>query len=179
MRSHALRSLVFVMCLASAGACAQSDDVRLAPEFTSRATADWINSPPLKIAAFQGKVVLLEVWTFDCWNCQRSLPWLKSAAERLGPKGLRLVGVHTPEFPRERVLENVQAQVRDRGIAWPVMIDNDGAYWKALGNQFWPQFYVIDKRGLIRASLAGETHDGDFNARAIEGLIGELLAEPG
>jgi len=58
------------------------------------------------------------------------------------------------------------------------MIDNDFSYWKALANQYWPAFYLIDKRGQLRYRFAGETHSGDRRALEIERRIGELIAEP-
>src|SRR5436305_14411692 len=38
----------------------------------------WINSEPLTLSQLQGKVVLVEFWTFDCYNCQNVMPSLKS-----------------------------------------------------------------------------------------------------
>lgn len=46
----------------------------LAPEFTHTAPDDWLNSPPLTLESLRGKVVLLDFWTFACWNCYRSFP---------------------------------------------------------------------------------------------------------
>ena len=60
----------------------------------------------------------------------------------------------------------------------PVMIDNDFSYWRALGNRYWPAYYIIDKKGDIRAVFYGETHDGDERAVNIEKTIKALLAEP-
>jgi len=148
-----------------------------AADFTHAAESDWINSAPLSLADLRGHPVLLDFWTFDCWNCYRSIPWLKTVEARFAPDGLRVVGVHTPEFDRERVRENVVAKVREYGIAHPVMLDNDASYWRAMGNRYWPAFYLLDGNGNIRAVFAGETHAGDRQAEAIEVAIGELLKE--
>lgn len=149
-----------------------------APEFTHRAAADWINSPPLTLAALRGQVVLVDFWTFACWNCYRSFPWLNALDARWHDRGLRVVGVHTPEFSHERVRDNVEAKVAEYGLRHPVMLDNDFSYWNAMGNRYWPAFYLLDKRGRIRAHYAGETHRGDAQARRIEADIETLLAEP-
>ncbi len=45
-------------------------------------------------------------------------------------------------------------------------------------NRYWPTFYLIDKRGIIRHIFIGETHAGDRRAVVIEAAIRELLAEP-
>ncbi len=148
-----------------------------APQFTARAANDWINSAPRTIESYKGKVLLIDVWTFDCWNCYRSFPWLRDVEARLGPRGLEVLGVHSPEFDHERDRRRVAAKAREFGITHPVMIDNDFAYWKALDNQYWPAFYVIDRQGAIRGRFVGETHSGDRRARQIESLIATLLAE--
>lgn len=149
-----------------------------APEFTHADADEWINSEPLSLADLRGQVVMLDFWTFDCWNCYRSFPWLKGLEARLADADFTVIGVHTPEFAHERVRANVVAKVEEFGLHHPVMIDNDFSYWKAMGNRYWPAFYVIDKRGHVRGRFIGETHAGDRRARAIEALIEELLAEP-
>jgi thiol-disulfide isomerase/thioredoxin len=42
------------------------------------ATAQWLNSPPLTSEDLRGKVVLVEFWTYDCINCQHTLPYVKA-----------------------------------------------------------------------------------------------------
>lgn len=148
-----------------------------APEFTQTGPAAWINSPPLRLAELRGRVVLIDVWTFACWNCYRSFPWLKAVEARFGPDGLVVVGIHSPEFDRERDPEAVAAKVREFGLGHPVMIDNDHRYWEALGNRYWPAFYLIDRQGRIRERFVGETHAGEPQAQRIEAAIAALLAE--
>ena len=67
-----------------------------------------------------------------------------------------IVGVHSPEFGSEAVLENVQQATRDLGVAWPVVQDNDHAIWNAYHNNYWPRVYLIDKRGNIIYDHIGE-----------------------
>jgi thiol-disulfide isomerase/thioredoxin len=84
-----------------------------APEFTHSGAEAWINSPPLSLKALRGNVVLIDFWTFDCWNCYRSFAWLKSVEDRYEPDGLKVIGVHTPEFKRERIRANVEGKVAE------------------------------------------------------------------
>ena len=169
--------IVGFLLLALAGPLAAAEP-KAAPEFTHRAAVDWINSKPLRLADLRGRVVLIDIWTFECWNCYRSFPWLKSVEDRFGPEGLTVIGVHSPEFDREREREAVVEKVREFDLPHPVMIDNDFSYWKALGNRFWPTYYLLDKQGRIRHRFIGETHQGDRQAREIEQAIERLLAEP-
>jgi thiol-disulfide isomerase/thioredoxin len=118
----------------------------------------WVNSEPLELAKLgaQGKIVLVDFWTFGCYNCTNTLPYLKQWWIKYKDQGLVIVGVHTPEFDSERVLENVQNAVKEQQISWPVVQDNDYAIWQAYGNHYWPHFYLVDERGQIIYDHIGE-----------------------
>jgi thiol-disulfide isomerase/thioredoxin len=156
---------------------AQAFEQRPLPEFTSIDPADWFNSKPLVSADLRGKVVLIDVWTFGCWNCYRSFPWLKAMEARLADQPFQVIGIHSPEFEHERDRDNVAAKIAEFGLEHPVMLDNDFAYWRRLHNRYWPAFYLVDKNGTIRHLHVGETHEGDARALRIEQQIGELLDE--
>jgi thiol-disulfide isomerase/thioredoxin len=148
------------------------------PPFTRSDAASWLNSPPLTVDQLRGQVVLLDVWTFGCWNCTGSIPWLKALEQRLAGSAFRIVGIHSPEFAHERDASAVAAEVRKLGLHHAIMLDNDLAYWAALENRYWPAFHLVDRRGHLRAVYIGETHDGDAQAQRIEENIRALLVEP-
>lgn len=148
---------------------------RILPEFTHTGSADWINSPPLTAAQLRGKVVLVEFWAFDCINCVRSAPWIKSIASRYARAGLVVIGVHTPELSQEKVADNVRAAAKRLEITYPVMIDADYSFWNAMDNRYWPAFYVIGVNGRVRAQSFGELHIGESSALQLEGIIKQLL----
>lgn len=147
------------------------------PEFTQTKADQWINSAPLKRADLRGNVLLIDVWSYGCWNCYRSFPWLHTLEKRFGDDGLKVIGIHTPEFDREKKRENVVEKTKEFNVTNPVMLDNDFAYWKSLGNRYWPTFYIVDKQGQVRGKFIGETHPGDARARRVEALLSQLLAE--
>ena len=149
-----------------------------AAEFHHNETQDWINSEPLVLDDLKGKVVLLDFWTFDCWNCYHSFPWMNNLEKRYQDKGLQVIGVHTPEFSHEKIRSNIEEKVKEFELHHPIMIDNDFTYWRAMHNKYWPAFYVIDKQSNVRAVYFGETHEGDARAKRIEDTIQQLLAEP-
>ena len=162
--------------LFSSISCAKESVIE-APEFTHPSPDDWINSKPLKISDLKEKVVLLDVWTFECWNCYRSFPWLNSLEKKFKDTDFRVIGIHSPEFKHEHDREKVIAKVKEFELHHPVMMDNDFSYWKALNNRYWPAFYLVDKKGKIRGKFFGETHEGDRNAKKIEAAITLLLKE--
>jgi thiol-disulfide isomerase/thioredoxin len=164
--------LIVLACAAQAGTRAP---VSTAPEFTHSRADEWINSKPLALSSLRGKIVLVEFWTFDCINCLRSAAWVKKVASEKSERGLVVVGVHTPELPQERDVSNVRQAVGKLGIKYPVMIDGDYSYWKAMGNQYWPAFYLIDADGKLRSTAIGEMHVGESRALQLERMIDELL----
>src|ERR1700750_2263641 len=100
--------------------------------------------------------VLVDFWTYDCYNCVNTLPYVTKLYETYKDKGLVVVGIHTPEFPFERSAGNVQAALKRHGITYPVAQDNDSATWNAWRNQYWPAQYIVDQHGNIVFSHAGE-----------------------
>ncbi|MEI6660052.1 MAG: redoxin family protein [bacterium] len=127
---------------------------------------------PITIAELKGKVVLLDIWTYSCINCQRTLPYVKSWYDKYKDQGLVIIGVHTPEFGFEKVQDNVQKAVYGFGIKYPVVLDNEYATWTALGNQYWPRKYLIDIDGYIVYD-----HIGEGNYDVTEKEIQRALAE--
>lgn len=148
-----------------------------APELTHSAPRDWINSRPLKLTELEGRVVLVDFWAYGCWNCRRSLPWVKALAAQFSDDGLVVLGVHTPEFKYEMDRGGVRRHVEQLGLEHPVMLDNDFSYWNAMDNRYWPTFYLIDKSGRVRDRVIGEVLPGSDKARRIEALLRTLLAE--
>jgi thiol-disulfide isomerase/thioredoxin len=145
------------------------------PEFTHRAAADWLNSAPLQLADLRGQVLLVEFWTFDCINCRNTLPWLKAIHDEYAAHGLRVISVHTPELPQERDPDNVRAAVEELGVTYPVMIDEDFSYWRALNNRYWPAFYLVGRDGHIADTAIGELHKGHRRGDEMEAAIRKLL----
>jgi thiol-disulfide isomerase/thioredoxin len=145
-------------------------DLGAAPELTNSV---WLNTPePLRLADLRGKVILLEMWTFDCVNCQPTLPVLNGWYDKYSSAGLVIIGNHYPEFPREANLDNLKQAVQEDGIKYPVAQDNDGATWIAYENEFWPTMYLIDKKGEIRYVRIGEG-GYDLTETAIQTLLDE------
>ena len=146
-----------------------------APEF--RGLKEWQNTPdgkPLSLAGLQGKVVIVDFWTYSCINCLRTLPHLKAWDKAYRRAGLTIVGVHAPEFAFERVPSNVRSAVKRLGIRYPVALDNDFQTWRAYSNDYWPAKYLIDKTGRVRYTHFGEGAYGETESW-IRRLLGEKL----
>ena len=116
----------------------------------------WLNSPPLTATDVEGKVVLVDFWTYTCINWLRTLSYVRSWAEKYHDRGLVTVGVHTPEFPFEQHVDNVRQAVKDMRVEYPVAIDSDYGVWRAFSNHYWPAVYIADAQGRIRHHQFGE-----------------------
>lgn len=144
------------------------------PAMPSLAGAEqWINSAPLDAAAVKGKVVLVDFWTWDCINCQRSLPHVIDWSRKYADRGLVVIGVHTPEYAYEHDIGTLRERVARLGIDFPVAADNDYRIWNAWGNQFWPAHYFVDRKGQVRYA-----HFGEGKYAEQEQVIQQLLEEP-
>jgi cytochrome c biogenesis protein CcdA/thiol-disulfide isomerase/thioredoxin len=131
-------------------------------------------SMPLMMENLRGKVVLVDFWTYSCVNCVRTLPYLKDWYQKYKDRGLVIVGVHTPEFEFEKSTANVARAIKELGVTWPVVQDNNYKEWTAYGNQYWPAHYFIDANGHVRYFHFGE---GEYDVS--EKVIQELLKEAG
>jgi len=134
----------------------------------------WLNSPPLNNKALQGKVVLVNFWTYSCINSLRELPYMKAWAAKYKDAGLVVIGVHAPEFGFEKDPANVKKAVADLKVPYPVPIDSNHSIWRAFRNEYWPADYIVDAKGQLRYHHFGE---GEY-ARS-ERVIQTLLRENG
>jgi thiol-disulfide isomerase/thioredoxin len=166
--------LVFAVLVGLLGTLAFSSISRVyaiqAPEIVS---PTWLNSEPLQLDQLRGKVVMVEFWTFGCWNCRNIEPYVKEWHEKYAKQGLVVIAVHSPEFKYEYDVEKVKDYIREHRIPYAVPIDNEFQNWRQYRNRYWPTLYVIDKKGTIQYTRVGE---GGY--RQTEEIIQRLLAEP-
>jgi len=100
------------------------------------------------------------------------IPQLRAWHERYASNGLTIVGVHSPEFFRERSRDNVASAVERLGVRYPVVQDNDFAIWKRYGVWAWPTAVLVDREGIVRFQ-----HIGEGAYEHTEALIQRLIGE--
>jgi len=133
----------------------------------------FVNSDPFQIKDYVGeKVILLDILTYSCINCQRTFPYLRDWYKKYEDDGFIIIAIHTPEFAFEKKIENVREQMKKFGLDFPVVLDNDYATWNAYGNKYWPRKYLIDIYGNVVYDHIGE---GEYDVT--ERKIQELLKE--
>jgi thiol-disulfide isomerase/thioredoxin len=142
---------------------------------------EWLNSEPLSPAELCGHVVLVNFWTLTCINWLRQEPHVRAWSQTYRNDGLVVIGVHTPEFSFEHEIDPVRQATNERGIDYPVALDNDYEIWSAFDNNYWPALYFVDTDGVIRDEHFGEGRY-EQSERLIQGLLGverELVSVEG
>ncbi len=125
-----------------------------APEFPEG--LDWINvSDPLTIDDLEGKIVLLDFWTYGCINCMHIIPDMLQLEEEFGDQ-LVIIGVHSAKFENEGQTDNIREIVQRYGVIHPVVNDVDFGIWRTYGVRAWPTMVLIDPLGKIVGGRAGE-----------------------
>jgi thiol-disulfide isomerase/thioredoxin len=132
---------------------------------------EWLNSEPLGPAELRGHVVLVDFWTLTCINWLRTQPYVRAWSRAYRNDGLVVIGVHTPEFSFEQEFDRVRQATKERGIDYPVAIDNDYAVWSAFDNHYWPALYFVDADGIIRDHHFGEGRY-ERSERVLQRLLG-------
>jgi thiol-disulfide isomerase/thioredoxin len=146
-----------------------------------RGATEWLNSEQLAPTELLGHVVLVDFWTLTCINWLRTEPYIRAWSQAYRNDGLVVVGVHTPEFSFEHEIERVRQATKERGIDYPVAVDNDYEIWRAFDNHYWPALYFVDADGIIRGHHFGEGHYEQLE-RVIQRLLGverELVSVEG
>lgn len=143
-----------------------------APDFPDKLL--WLNSPPLTMKSLEGKIVLVDFWTYSCINCQRTLPYLKKWWDKYQKSGFVLIGVHSPEFEFEKDPDNVKEALKKYQVDWPVVLDNKMEIWNSYANHYWPAKYLVDHQGKIIY-----THFGEGNYLETEMKIQSALKDGG
>jgi DNA-binding beta-propeller fold protein YncE len=152
-----------------------------APEITGG--RGWLNTDkPLSLAALNGKVVLLDFWTYGCINCIHIIPDLKRLEAKY-PRELLVIGVHSAKFDNEKETENIRRIIMRYEIEHPVYNDADFKVWQSYGVRAWPTQILIDPAGYVIGAVSGE---GNYElidqavAKTVEDFRkrGELNEEP-
>jgi peroxiredoxin len=132
-----------------------------APDFSGTA----LDGRKVALSQFKGKnPVLLSFYADFCPPCRKDFEHLKGLDARLGPKGLRIVGVSMDD-DRNTALNIPKAT----GVRFPVVFDPGSGIGKKYGVQALPHTVVIDRDGKVQAEVIGL--EPDKVDRALEQVL--------
>jgi peroxiredoxin len=111
----------------------------------------------VSLASYRGKVVVLNFWASWCAPCREEMPDLGELAHILKPeKDIALVTISVDSGPDE-VRDLLKTLLREEP-PFPVLFDPNGdqIVGPKYGTHQFPETWLIDKRGVIRARFDGQ-----------------------
>jgi cytochrome c biogenesis protein CcmG/thiol:disulfide interchange protein DsbE len=135
------------------------------PDVTVR-TAD---GAEVRLAAYKGKVVLIDFWASWCPPCKTSFPALDAIWREYEEKGLEVLAVNVDERRRD-----ADSFLGAHPHHLTVLFDPKGVAPEAFGVKGMPSSFLIDRSGIIRFSHMGYTGNVDESYRR---EIAQLLSE--
>lgn len=145
---------------------------RTAPDFT----LPDMNGKPVKLSDFRGKTVYLNFWTKTCRPCLDEMPMLADLARIARNRDdFVVLTISTDEGP-EAVRDALQIALSNEEPPFPILFDPESEIVNGLfGTKLYPETWIIDPSGVIRARFDGPREWSD--AIALE--IGEMVSRPG
>ncbi len=133
----------------------------------------WLQTDIASLEDLRGKVVIVQFWTFGCYNCKNTIPHLQEIYAEHRSAGLEIVGVHAPEFAYERDPDAILTAAQELGVTWPIALDTERRDFRAWQGSpaYWPRTYVLDRDGFIRFD-----HIGEGAYEELEQTVASLLA---
>jgi thiol-disulfide isomerase/thioredoxin len=136
----------------------------------------WLQTELSSLDEFEGKIVILQFWTFSCSNCKATIPNLQDIYATYGRDRVEIVGVHAPEFSFEENPDAILEAASDLGVTWPIALDTGKRNfhsWQEGPTAYWPRTYVIDADGQIRFDHIGEGQYDELR-NTVAALVADL-----
>jgi hypothetical protein len=115
------------------------------------------------------QIRLLDIFSYSCMNCLRSLEYIKKLDRKYRKYGLKTIIVHVPEWNFEKNKKNILRELKKQKTGIPVIIDNNGKTTKKFKIDFWPS------QVLIKNNKTEYKHIGEGHYRELEKKIISLL----
>ena len=114
------------------------------------------------LAAYRGKVVVLNYWASWCDPCRDEAPLLQRWQKRLEARGGTVLGIDVLD-----VTDDAKAFIKRYKLTYPMLRDPDGESQAALGILAYPESFVIDRRGKIVAARRGVVDEKFMRANVL------------
>jgi thiol-disulfide isomerase/thioredoxin len=158
-----------VIALSSSGACPAGELRALEPTPAPALELPDLGGETRNLAALRGQVVLINFWATWCPPCLEEMPSIQRLAERMRGRPFAVAAVNVAE-PERRVAHSV----KQMGLGFPVLLDAEGAVFRAWGGKGLPTSVLIDRSGALRyVGLGPLEWDGAEAVTAVEDLLDE------
>jgi thiol-disulfide isomerase/thioredoxin len=168
MRSNRLRiAAILVLSTTVGAACASTEVPKFvgasgpAPAVSGHALLGGSVTP----ADYRGKILVVNFWNYDCAPCHLEQPVLQADWERLGPRGVFMIGLMyiggSPPFPGNQ--DDARSYLRRFGVTYPTIVDTGSVLSRAFRIPGIPSTVIVDKAGRMRFRLYGRVRPGELD----------------
>lgn len=130
---------------------------------------------PIKLSAFRGRPVVLNLWATECGGCKAELPTFVDLRRRYNEHDLAVIAVSMDVMyeglkATAEAWGRVRPFVQSHGLRYTILVD-DGSVEKDYHVTAMPSTFVIDKRGRVAATYVGVVDSADLlgNVKAVVG----------
>jgi thiol-disulfide isomerase/thioredoxin len=139
-----------------------------APEFELKD----INSAPVKLSDYAGKVVLVNFWATWCGPCRAEMPWFAEFDRAYKDRGFAVLGVSLDEEGWDVVKPYLEEHP---DIKYRIMIGTEETAQIYGGVESLPTSFMIDREGRIASIHTGlvskSTYDKEINELLGGGIV--------
>jgi cytochrome c biogenesis protein CcmG/thiol:disulfide interchange protein DsbE len=163
--------LVLAAVACGGGGSAGADDPLGAKAMSEPAPAlsgDTVGGGAVALADLRGKVAVVNFWATWCAPCRNEQPELVRLSRDYRDQGVEFLGVNERDDTAK-----ARAWVKEFGVPYPSIVDEPGAWADDFALFGLPDTYVIDRQGIIRWAVFGQT-----DAAQLRRLIDQVLALP-
>ncbi len=173
VRFTSVARLFIVILVALAGVFAtpaKAEDLR--DQLVKGGAGGWLNvEKPVSFNDMDGRLVLLDFWTYGCINCMQVIPDLEYLEEKFGDK-LLIIGVHSAKFTGEQGSDRILAAAQRFGLRHPIINDSDYGIWTSFGVKAWPTLVLLDGKGDEISRYSGEKNRANLERDIQQSISG-------
>jgi len=140
---------------------------QVAPDFA----APDLEGQAVRLSAYRGRVVLVNLWATWCPPCREEMPSMERLHQRLKDRGFVLLAVSEDEGGAE----GVRAFVAQMKVTFPVLLDPDGDVGRKYEVWGFPESFLLDREGRVVERVIGPR---DWSSPEQIARIEALLAAP-